>query len=142
MDAKQLTYKLYISRSWNHSFAFNELDNLFHSINQSSGGENDCFSFQLAPSPEYKGRRRYELIREKMRECDAVIVLCGVYNSYSDWISKEIVASKHELNKPIIAIRLYKERTISPMIKKHADRIVELNADQILDAISEFIDRS
>ncbi|REE91565.1 TIR-like protein DUF1863 [Paenibacillus taihuensis] len=135
MGVQQCTLKLYISRSWQFNNAFEQLERLLsgHCINHD-------ITYQMAPSPAYKGRQRFELIKEKISGCDAVLILCGVYRGYSDWISKEIVACKQDRHIPIIAIDRYNDRNKSPLVIRHANRIVKWNAELILSAIRELAD--
>jgi len=44
-------------------------------------------------------------IRNQIRHADCVLMLAGLYSSYSYWIQKEIEVASEELRKPIIAVQ-------------------------------------
>ena len=71
-----------------------------------------------------------------MRTCHVVLILAGVYASYSDSIDMEIEIAK-SLNKPIIAIERWGSERTSLKVKQNADRIVGWNTSSIVDAIRE-----
>ena len=71
-----------------------------------------------------------------MQYASVVIILAGVYATYSDSIQLEIEVAK-ELGKPILAIELYGSERSSQVVKSAADRIVSWNTNSIVNAIRE-----
>ena len=71
-----------------------------------------------------------------MRPASCVLILAGVYATYSKWINIEIELAK-ELNKKIIAIEPWASKSTSTIVKNSADRIVGWNTDSIVNAIRE-----
>jgi len=66
-----------------------------------------------------------------------VIILAGVYASYSRWIQKEIrMAQKY--NKPIIAVEYWGAERTSVVVKNAADVIVKWNAKSVADAVRKY----
>ena len=78
-------------------------------------------------------------IHNKMNPCGIVIVLAGVYASYSKWIDKEIKIAKSSFSKPkpIIAIEPWGSSKTSQVVKGAADQIVGWNTNSIVSAIRE-----
>ncbi|TFE27170.1 TIR domain-containing protein [Cohnella luojiensis] len=133
-----LRYNLYISHSWNHNDAHKDLDSLIKGRN-----DFDYRTYSLSPHHpvnQIKGERKlYETIKNKMKFCDAVIILCGVYPTYSRWINKELIACKDELNKPLIAVQRFDSSHTSFIVKDRADVIVDWNADNLINAIKRVV---
>jgi len=76
-------------------------------------------------------------IRNQMRTCHVVLILAGVYASYSDSINMEIEIAK-ELGKPIIAIQPWGAEKTSQIVKSNSDVIVGWNSSSIIDAIKRY----
>lgn len=66
-----------------------------------------------------------------------MIILAGVYASYSKWIKKEIkMALKYD--KPIIAVEYWGAERTSSVVKNAADVIVKWNAKSVADAVKKY----
>ncbi|HDY8417745.1 TPA: TIR domain-containing protein, partial [Klebsiella pneumoniae] len=78
----------------------------------------------------------YSAIKSQMSPSSVVLILAGVYATYSKWIDAEIRIAK-EYGKPIIAIEPWGSERTSTVVKNAADRIVKWNADSIVAAIRE-----
>lgn len=80
-----------------------------------------------------------QAIWREMLTCDAVLVLAGVYASYSDWIDEEIKIAKYDFarRKPVIAVEHWGSRRASADAKNEADVTVRWNADSIVGAIRD-----
>ena len=77
-------------------------------------------------------------IQDQMRFCDVIIILAGVYSSYSSWINKEIAIAKGFTNpKPILAIEPWASEKTSTVVKNNADKVVRWNTSSIVDGIRE-----
>lgn len=76
-------------------------------------------------------------IKNKMRYCNVVLVLAGVYSTYSESIRMEVQIAK-ELNKPIIAIEPWAAEKTSQYVKDNATKIVGWNGCSIANAIKEY----
>ncbi len=128
-------YNLFISHSWNYSNTYDDLVRLlnnkpYFSYKNYSVPKND---------PIHNTNNDYQLksaIRQQMRPASCVLILAGVYATYSKWINIEIELAK-ELNKKIIAIEPWASKNTSTIVKNSADRIVGWNTDSIVNAIRE-----
>lgn len=78
----------------------------------------------------------YEAIKNKISGTNCVLILAGVYSTYSTWINKEIEISK-AFGKPIIAIEYWGAERTSAIVKNNADVIVKWQGASIVKAIKE-----
>ena len=78
-------------------------------------------------------------IKEQVSHASAVLILAGLYSSYSKWIDKEIQIAQTEFlyPKPIIAVEPWGSERTSRKVKDAADRVVKWNSKSIIDAIKD-----
>ena len=69
-----------------------------------------------------------------MQPVSCVLIMAGVYSTYSKWINIEIELAK-SMNKKIIAIEPWGSERTSTVVKNAADKIVRWNTDSIVSAI-------
>lgn len=128
-----MIYHLFISHSWDYPSAYIKLKQLLN--------ENPYFSYQdysvPKDNPIHNASNSYQLeqaIRNKIIPTSCVLILAGVYSTYSKWINVEIRLAK-ELNKKIIAVEPWGSERTSTVVKENADVIVKWNSDSIIHAI-------
>jgi hypothetical protein len=130
------TYNLFISHSWAYSDAYEKLINL---LNQRA-----YFIFRNFSVPKddpihnaSNDKELYEAIKRQMYPCHIVIIMGGVYSTYSKWINKEIELAKggFTYEKPILGVKPWANTNISTVVSDNADEIVGWNTDSIVDAI-------
>ncbi|MCK8517689.1 TIR domain-containing protein [Methanoculleus sp. 7T] len=128
-------YHLFISHSWTYSDAYDGLTKLLKNrpyfyYSDYSVPKNDPIHTN-GTDKDLK-----EAIERKIGPCGVVIILAGVYSTYSKWINKEIdIAQKY--GKPILAIEPWGSERTSTVVKNAADRIVKWNTESIVAAIRE-----
>lgn len=129
------TYNLFISHSWTYSNAYNNLIGLLRG--------RGYFSFKNYSVPRddpihnaSTDAELREAIRRHMAPCSVILIMAGVYASYSKWINKEIELAK-VASKPIIAILPWGSVSTSIPVKQAAARIVGWNTDSVVKAIRE-----
>ena len=132
------THNLFISHSWTYSNTYDRLVNLLdarsyfryrnYSVPQDS---------QLHTSGTDKAL--YDAIKNQIAPSGVILILAGVYGTYSEWIGKEIQIAKTEFQtpKPIIAIEPWGSQRTSVVVKNAADKIVGWNTESIVSAIRE-----
>jgi hypothetical protein len=76
-------------------------------------------------------------LRDQIRPVESVIVLGGLYVSYSEWIQFEIDFAK-QLQKPIIGIRPWGSQRMPQAVSQAANIIVGWNTSSIVSAIREY----
>jgi hypothetical protein len=128
-----MIYNLFISHSWTYSDAYKKLVSLLDS--------NTSFNYRNYSVPKddpvHNANSQTQLraaIRNQMRHASYVLILAGVYSTYSKWINIEIELA-NEMGKKIIAIEPWGAERTSTVVKKNADRIVRWNSSSIISAI-------
>ena len=129
------TYRLFISHSWKYEDAYKKmiqfLDDQGISYYDHSVPKNDPVHTNGTV------KQLKEAIDAKIKGCSGVIILAGVYATYSKWINEEIKISGN-YNKPIIAVEPWASEKTSKVVKDAADKIVKSNSKSLADAIKEF----
>ena len=132
------TYNLFISHSWSHSEKYDGLINL---LNRRNYFRYKDYSVPKDDPIHTNGsdKELYEAIFRKIRPCSVVLILAGVYASYSKWIDKKIEIAKEKFRPPksIIAIEPWGSERTSLVVKENADRVVKWNTESVVFAIRE-----
>lgn len=135
------TYNLFISHSWTYANYYEDLISLLK--------KDPYFSFKDYSIPKYDpihtngtDYQLYSAIKDKISCSSVVLILAGVYSTYSKWINKEIEIAKTEFACPknIIAITPWGAERTSTVVKNSADKIVGWNSKSIINAIKELGD--
>jgi len=128
-----MTYNLFISHSWVYSDAYSKLMELLSNA--------PYFNFKNYSVPKddpiHNAPNDYQLraaIKNQMQHASCVLILAGVYATYSKWINIEIQLAQ-EMGKKIIAIQPWAAQRTSQVVKNSADEIVGWNTDSIVKAI-------
>lgn len=126
-------YRLFISHSWTYSDQYKRLTNLL--------AEQPWFkwsNYSIPKDDPVHNAPNVSLleaaIERKMHPVNCVLILAGVYSSYSKWIQREIQIAIL-LDKPIIAIEPWGANRTSSIVKTNADEIVKWNSNSIVEAI-------
>lgn len=129
------TYSLFISHSWTYSNAYKNLMSLLD--------EAKYFDYRNYSVPKddpihnaSNSKELYEAIKNQVKYAQVVIILAGVYSTYSKWIDKEIEIAQ-DMGKPILAVEPWGSEKTSSKVKNAADKIVKWNTNSIVDAIRE-----
>jgi hypothetical protein len=130
-------YRLFISHSWTYGDAYDGLVKFFN--------EHPLFKWSNYSVPKddpihnaKNENELYEAIKNQIAYADCVVILAGVYSSYSKWIDKEIKISKKDFNKPIIAVEPWGSERTSTVVKSNADAVVGWNSASIVSAIRQY----
>lgn len=130
-----MTYNLFISHSWAYSDAYEKLINLLDSANN--------FSYKNYSVPKddpiHNAKYDYQLkeaIRNQIKHASCILILAGVYSTYSKWINIEIELAQ-EMGKKIIAIEPWGSERTSTIVKNNATKIVKWQTSSIVKAIIE-----
>lgn len=132
------TYNLFISHSWSYSDAYEKLIALL---------DNDSnFSYKNYSVPKddpinnaTTDKALKDAIKNQMQYASVVLILAGVYSTYSKWIDKEIDLAQNGFSTPkkIIAIEPWGSEKTSTKVKNAADKIVKWQTSSIVNAIKE-----
>ncbi|MDR1983557.1 MAG: TIR domain-containing protein [Prevotellaceae bacterium] len=128
------TYRLFISHSWNYSDAYEKILELLD-------GQGLSYYNHSVPKDDpihTRGTQKElrEAIDRQMKATSCVLILAGVYSTYSKWINEEITIAK-SYGKPIIAIEPWGTERTSTVVKDNADKIVKWQGRSIVNAIKE-----
>lgn len=128
-------YRIFISHSWSYSEQYDKIEEFLkqenvnyynHSVPKDDPVHTNGTDAQLEAA-----------IEAKVKGCSCVIILAGVYATYSKWINKEIqIAQKYD--KPIIAVEYWGSERTSSVVKQAADVIVEWQAKSVADAVRKY----
>lgn len=128
-----MQYNIFISHSWTYGTQY---DNLLRLLNQ-----NPYFDYKNYSVPKNdpinNAPTDYQLratIKRQMQPASCILILAGVYSTYSKWINIEIQLAK-EMNKKIIAIEPWGSQRTSLVVKNAANEIVGWNTNSIIKAI-------
>lgn len=132
------TYHIFISHSWAYPDAYEGLIKLLN--------KDPKFSYSDYSVPKDDpihnagtSKELYDAIKAQVSKASVVIIMAGVYSTYSKWINKEIEIAQTEflIPKPIIAVEPWASEKTSVKVKDAADKIVGWNSSSIINAIKE-----
>jgi hypothetical protein len=130
------TYNLFISHSWSYSDMYIQLIKKLR--------ERPYFNFKDFSVPKDDpiftngtNQQLYDAFYRQMNSTHIVIVLAGVWASYSKSITTEIDIAKRAFSfpKPILAIEPWGAERTSKYVKDNADLIVKWQTESIVEAI-------
>ena len=131
-------YNLFISHSWSYGDQYDRLVDLLNN--------DPYFYYRNYSVPKNdpihnanNDKQLREAIRNQMAHASCVLVLAGVYSTYSKWINIEMDLAKNGFlfSKPIIAVEPWGSERTSAIVKDNADRIVKWQSYSIIKAIRE-----
>ena len=135
-----MPYNLFISHSWSYSDAYEKLISLLDAA--------PYFSYKDFSVPKddpiYNAPNQtllYQAIKKQIAQSHVVLILAGVYATYSKWIDKEIRIAKFEFRmpKPVIAIQPWGAERLSLKVQQSADKLVGWNTSSVVSAIRELV---
>lgn len=128
-------YNLFLSHSWKYDDTYKGLVTLLNS----QRGNDFSYSNYSVPKddPIHDAPNDKELkkaIEAQMLRCSNIIILAGVYATYSKWINIEIELAK-DMGKKIIAVQPWRSERTSQKVKDNADHIVGWYGISVVNAI-------
>ncbi|WP_298483621.1 TIR domain-containing protein [uncultured Ruminococcus sp.] len=131
-----MIYNIFISHSWSYSDYYDKLKSLLDS--ESSLYYRDYSVPKDAPIHNAKNDRELRAaIKNQMQHASCVLILAGVYSTYSKWINIEINLAQ-EMGKRIIAIEPWGSERTSTVVKSNANKVVKWNTSSIVNAIKGY----
>lgn len=128
-------YRIFISHSWSYSAHYDKIEEFLtregvlyynHSVPKSDPVHTNGSDWELKNA-----------IEAKIKGCSCVLILAGVYSTYSKWINIEIELAK-KYNKPIIAVEPWGAERTSAVVKSAAIATVGWNAKSVADAVKTY----
>jgi hypothetical protein len=134
-DDRRTEYRIFVSHSWDYS---DEYENLIDLLNKANRFQYQNYS---VPEKDEIDAETDDEIEEALREgqikpVSVVVVLAGLYSTYSDWIGKEIRIAENE-DKPILGVKPWGNDRTSDYVERHADEMVGWNTGSIVDNIRD-----
>ncbi len=130
------TYNLFISHCWAYGDAYDKMTGLLDGQTSPRGFNYKNYSVPkddpIHNAPSDKALRA--AIEAQMKPCSCVLILAGVYATYSKWINIEIEIAKR-LGKRIIAIEPWGAEKTSATVKNAAHEVVKWNGASVVNAI-------
>jgi len=129
---------VFISHSWNYSEPYERFVKLLE--------RRPYFEFKNYSVPKndpiHNANSDAQLkaaIKNKMTPCGVILILAGVYSTYSKWINIEIDLAQNGFNspKPIIAVEPWGSKHTSAIVKNAANRVVRWDTESVVKAIRE-----
>lgn len=127
------TFNLFLSHSWRYQKHYESLVKRLT--------DRQYFDFKNYSVPEENpitgARTDAQLtaaIENKIRASSVVIIMAGVYSTYSKWINKEIEIAQR-LGKPIIAITPFGADRISATVRDAANEVCGWQVESVVAAI-------
>jgi len=131
-------YNLFISHSWTYE---SQYENLINLLNKRQYFDYRDYSVPKDDPLHTSGtdKELYNAIKNQIVPSSVMLILAGVYASYSKWIDKEIQIAQTEFKipKPILAIEPWGSQKTSVKVKEAADKIVGWNTESIVSAVRE-----
>lgn len=134
-----MIYHIFISHAWKYSDNYNQIVTWLNEA-QAEGlltwknysvPEHDPI---IDPDTQIGKNTLKEELTKQISPASKVIVLAGMYASYSDWINFEINIATSQ-NKYIIGVKPWGQERIPTVISNNANIMVGWNKKSIIDAI-------
>ena len=132
------TYKLFLSHSWGHSDEYNALVALLNKVVLRFRWEDLSITVgaPVLPNPALRHSYRSVLleVETRIRQADCVLVLAGMYGSWSSWIQSEIESAQYN-GKPIIGVEPNGQQRIPQEIRNAAREMVGWRSESVIASI-------
>lgn len=128
-------YHILISHSWDYNSDYETIKGWLDSANNFSWTN---YSVPLSSPLDVKTKKELkDKLRTRIALCSCVIILSGMYVSYSEWIDYEIEIAL-ELGKPIIGIKPRGQERIPTKVNNNADIMVGWTSSSVVQAVREY----
>jgi len=130
------TYNLFVSHSWSYGDTYERFINLlrqapYFQFRDYSVPKDD--PVHNAPTAQALSNA----IKRQMSPCNIVIIMAGVYATYSEWINREIRIAKNgfTIAKPILAVKPWAQTRVSTTVSQNANQLVGWSTNSIVSTI-------
>ena len=128
-------YHILISHSWDYS---SDYETIKRWLDEAPNFMWTNYSVPLTNPLDVNGKRELkEKLRNRISLCSCVIILSGMYVSYSEWIDYEINEAIR-MNKPIIAIKPWGNERVPLKIQNNATVLVGWNSASLISTIRNY----
>lgn len=128
-------YHILISHSWDYNSDYNTIKGW---LDDANNFEWTNYSVPLTKPLDVSGKRELkDKLRDRISMCSCVIILSGMYVSYSEWIDYEIDTAI-ELGKPIIGVKPRGQERIPSKVSNNADVMVGWSSSSVVQAVRDY----
>ena len=127
-------YHILISHSWTYS---DQYDTIEYWLNSTNYFEWSNYSVCNNPLNTKTDAELKQALTNKIAACSCVVVVSGMYASYSKWIDYEINEAIR-FGKPIIGLRPWGQERVPSKILNNATKMVGWNRDSLISAIRQY----
>lgn len=129
---------LFISHSWSYEDAYTRLCHLLDNAPRFDYRDYSVPRDEpIHNAPNQQALR--DAIMRQMNFTQIVIVIAGVYATYSKWINIELDLAKRHFCKPVLGIKPYANKRISSVVRRDADLIVNWRINSIVKGIRQLV---
>lgn len=128
-------YHLLISHSWSYSGHYDTISTWLNESPYFSWSDYSvCCDNPLDTKTDSELKQR---LTNKISNCSAIIVISGMYSSYSKWIDYEINEAIR-FGKPIIGVRPWGAERVPLKIQNCATVMVNWQSRSLIDAVRKY----
>lgn len=133
------TYNIFISHAWKYTEHYNKVVQWLNEAQAEGKLKWKNYSVPehdplIDPNSSTGKTKLKNELKDQIRPASVVLVLAGMYVSYSDWIDFEIDTAV-DYNKYIIGIDPWGQERVPAKIKNNADVMVGWNKNSVINAI-------
>lgn len=133
------TYHIFISHAWKYSEHYQKVVDWLDEAQKEgkltwsnySVPEHDPL---IDPNTTVGKNKLKESLKAQIKPASIVIILAGMYATYSDWIDYEIDTAV-DMDKYIIGVKPWGQERIPAKVSDNADIIVGWNKDSVINAV-------
>lgn len=128
-------YHILISHSWDYDSDYETIKGWLDDAKNFSWTN---YSVPLSKPLDVKTKKELkDKLRTRISLCSCVIILSGMYVTYSEWIDYEINTAL-ELEKPIIGIKPRGQERIPVKVSSNADVMVGWSSASVVQAVRDY----
>ncbi|TNF50504.1 MAG: nuclease [Bacteroidetes bacterium] len=130
------TYDLFLSHAWGHNIHYYKLEEM---LRQTPYFKWRNYSVPIHdplinPNHPVGKSRLLGMLENQVRPVNCVLIIGGMYATYSEWIMKEIEIAQY-YKKPIVGIYPWGQQRMPLVVQNAAHEIVGWNSQSIVGAI-------
>ena len=128
-------YHILISHSWDYNTHYETVERWLDDAKYFTWTN---YSVPITKPLDVKGKNDLkEKIWNRISKCSCVIILSGMYVSYSEWIDFEIDTAV-ALGKPIIGVKPWGQERIPTKVSNNADVMVGWNSSSVVQSVRDY----
>lgn len=128
-------YHIIISHSWDYNHHYEKVCGW---LDDAKNFVWSNYSVPFSNPLDVRGKRDLRAkLRNRILNCSCVIVLSGMYVSYSEWIDYEIDVAK-ELGKPIIGVKPWGQERVPTKVQNESTVLVGWNSSSVVQAVRDY----